>query len=79
MVAFRDGVLAVIEVKARHSRDFGDPLEAISPEKQIRVRRATEDLLKSGGEMLAGLRIVRVRFDAASVLGARVEILEDAF
>ncbi len=79
MVAFRDGILAVVEVKSRRTNDFGDPFESISPEKQVRVRRAAQDLLESGDGALAGLRITRVRFDAASVLGAQVEILEDAF
>ena len=79
MVAFRDGILAVVEVKSRHSCDFGDPLEAISPEKQMRVRRAAQDLLETGDGVLAGLRIIRVRFDAASVLGRQIEMVEDAF
>ena len=79
MVAFREGTLAVIEVKSRRSCEFGDPLESISPEKQLRVRRAAHDLVESPGGELEGLRITRVRFDAASVLGTRVEILEDAF
>lgn len=79
VVAFRDGVLAVVEVKARRSDGFGDPLESISPAKQLRVRRATSDLLESQGASLRGLRITRVRYDAASVLGSRVEVLEDAF
>ena len=79
VVAFRDGVLAVVEVKARRSNDFGDPLESISPAKQLRVRRATHELLESESDVLSKLRITRVRFDAASVLGTRVEVLEDAF
>ena len=79
MVAFRGGVLAVVEVKTRRSSEFGDPLESISPAKQLRVRRATNDLLESQSELLQMLRITRVRFDAASVLGIRVEVLEDAF
>ena len=79
MVAFRDGTLAIIEVKSRRSTEFGDPLEAISSEKQMRVRRAAHDLLAAPHGMLAELRITRVRFDAASVLGTQVEILKDAF
>ena len=79
MVAFRDGVLAIVEVKSRRTGDFGDPFEAISPAKQVRVRRATHDFLESQSGAFTGLRIIRVRFDAASVLGTQVEILEDAF
>ena len=79
VVAFRDGVLAVVEVKARRSSDFGDPLESISPAKQLRVRRATQDLLESLGGELEGLRVRQVRFDAASVLGTHINVVEDAF
>jgi len=79
VVAFRDGVLAVVEVKARRSSDFGDPLESISPAKQLRVRRATQHLLESQSEVLQTLRITRVRFDAARVLGTHIDVVEDAF
>jgi len=41
IVAWRDGVLAVCEVKARRNADFGDPFEAITPHKVLRLRRAT--------------------------------------
>ena len=79
MVVYRDGILAIIEVKSRRTRDFGDPFESISPEKQRRVRRTAQDLVASANGALDGLRITRIRFDAASVLGTDVEILEDAF
>ncbi len=86
IVAWRGGVLVVCEVKARRNANHGDPFEAITPRKIARLRRATaafvaalrdDDPTLSGG----GLRrpICNVRFDAAAVLGGRVEVREAAF
>lgn len=81
IVAVRNGVLAVVEVKARRNGDFGMPLEAVSPAKQLRVRRATQDFLEAMRDdaEFSGLRVTTVRYDAAGVLGTRIEIVEDAF
>lgn len=81
VVALREGVLAVVEVKARRNGDFGLPLEAVSPVKQLRVRRATQDFLAAMRDdvELTSLRVTSVRYDAAGVLGTRIEIVEDAF
>ena len=38
IVAMRDGVLAVCEVKTRRSMRFGSPLEAVTPQKVARLR-----------------------------------------
>jgi Holliday junction resolvase-like predicted endonuclease len=81
VVAWREGILAVVEVKARRTGDFGHPLEAISSAKQLRIRRATQDFLgviRTAPEFV-GLRIASVRYDAAGVEGTNVEIVEDAF
>lgn len=77
----RNGVLAVVEVKARRNGDFGLPLEAVSPAKQLRVRRATQDFLEAMRDdaEFSRLRVTSVRYDAAGVLGTRIEIVEDAF
>ena len=72
VVAWRDGVLAVCEVKARRSTNFGDPFEAITPAKMQRLRRATAAFVAARPSPL--LRIDQIRFDAASVIGARVEV-----
>jgi putative endonuclease len=74
VVAWRDGVLAVCEVKARSSVAFGSPLEAVTPAKQARIRRlAAAYLAASPG------RARTVRFDVAAVLDGRLEVVEDAF
>ena len=74
IVAWRDGVLVVCEVKARRSTNFGDPFEAITPAKMQRLRRATAAFVAARPSPL--LRIDQIRFDAASVIGARVEVRE---
>jgi len=74
VVALRDGVLAVCEVKARSSEAFGTPLEAVTPAKQARIRRLAAAYLAE-----SGLRVRTVRFDVAAVLDGRLEVVEDAF
>jgi putative endonuclease len=74
VVAWRRGVLAVCEVKARRSTNFGDPFEAITPAKMQRLRRATAAFVAALPSPLP--HVDEIRFDAASVLGARVEVRE---
>jgi putative endonuclease len=69
VVAWRDGVLVVCEVKARRNTNFGDPFEAITPHKVLRLRRATAAFIAT---MHRPAR--EVRFDAASVIGLRVVV-----
>ena len=84
VVACKDSVLVVCEVKARASNAFGTPAEAVTPAKQLKVRRATADFrasMRSSNDSLASLvNISRtVRFDVACVLGTQLEMLEDIF
>ena len=84
VVAHKDGVLVVCEVKARASNAFGTPAEAVTPAKQLKVRRATADFrasMRRSNDSLASLvNIARtVRFDVACVLGTQLEMLEDIF
>lgn len=66
--------LVVCEVKARSSTRFGLPAEAVDHRKQRRLRSLTAAFLAAHQ-----LRPSGIRFDVASVLGTRVEILEAAF
>ena len=84
VVACKDSVLVVCEVKARASNAFGTPAEAVTPAKQLKVRRATADFrqsLRASSDPVASLvNIARtVRFDVACVLGTQLEMLEDIF
>ena len=65
LVMRRGQVLAVIEVKTRDS--FADAAEAIRPEQQGRIRRATEWLLAQRPD----LALLTIRFDAVLVLPGR--------
>lgn len=40
LVALREDILLFVEVKARSGPDFGDPLEAVTPDKVRRLLRA---------------------------------------
>ena len=84
VVARKDGVLVVCEVKAQASNAFGTPAEAVTPAKQLKVRRATADFrasMRESNDPIASLvNVVRaVRFDVACVLGTQLEMLEDIF
>ena len=84
VVACKDGVLVVCEVKARASNAFGTPAEAVTPAKQLKVRRATTDFrtsLRESNDPLLTLvkNAQKVRFDVACVLGTQLEILQDIF
>jgi putative endonuclease len=68
VVVRRGRTVTVCEVKARTRTDYGDPLEAVSPEKARRVRQAAEAWLALRPE-LAGLD---VRFEAVAVSGRRI-------
>jgi putative endonuclease len=68
VVARRGRTVVVCEVKARSGPGYGDPLEAVGPEKARRVRRAAEAWLALHPE-LAGLD---VRLEAVAVQGRRI-------
>lgn len=74
LVVQRDGVVVFCEVKARRTDAFGSPAEAVTPAKQRRLRRLAAAWLAANG-----VHGVEVRFDVASVLGTRVELIEAAF
>jgi putative endonuclease len=74
IVAWRNNVLVVCEVKARRNADFGDPFEAITPRKVLRLRRAAAafvDRFRATGDATS---FSEIRLDAAAVMGARVEV-----
>jgi putative endonuclease len=78
VVAEKDGVIVVVEVRMKTSGEWGDPRETVIGAKQRRVVKATLYYLQ--GERLTD---VAVRFDVISVIGrgrrAVVEHIVDAF
>jgi uncharacterized protein (TIGR00252 family) len=84
VIAHKDGVLVVCEVKARASNAFGTPAEAVTLAKQLKVRRATADfrasMRVSSDPSSSLVNTARsVRFDVACVLGTQLEMLADIF
>jgi putative endonuclease len=81
----RDGELDLIvrlgrlfvfcEVKSRTTTLFGEPVEAVTRDKQMRIRRLAARWLDSD----APLRPRAIRFDVAAVLGGEVEVIQGAF
>ena len=74
VVARRDSLVVVCEVKARTSNAWGSPWEAMTTLKQQRVRRAGFAFVRTLDEH--GLT---VRFDVGAVIGTSLEMMHDAF
>jgi putative endonuclease len=79
IIARRGGVLAFVEVKTRRSRNFGDPLESISPRKRAEIREVAVGWLGRNHSVAT-----TIRFDAVGVaLGpsgsVHLEHVEDAW
>ncbi|HEY2429405.1 MAG TPA: YraN family protein [Acidimicrobiales bacterium] len=80
----RDGELDLIvakarqivfcEVKTRTSDAFGMPAESVTRSKQMRIRRLAARWLED-----APTRPRAIRFDVASVMDGRVDVVEGAF
>jgi putative endonuclease len=74
LILARASAVVFCEVKARTSDRFGAPVEAVTRTKQLRLRRLAAAWLSA-----RGVHGVDVRFDVASVMGERVQVIEAAF
>ncbi len=78
IIAREGGVTCFIEVKARHSKLFGEPCEAVSPRKQRQICRSALCYLEENG-----LHESQARFDVVSLLypggQPEIELIRDAF
>ena len=74
LVLGRDGTVVFCEVKTRSSTAYGAPAEAVDRRKQQRIRTLAVEWLRQHHEPAETLR-----FDVASVLKGRVDVLEGAF
>lgn len=77
IIAQKEAVLAVVEVKTRSSIDFGLPQDFVNPKKiQLLVKAVNEYVISNNLD-------VEVRFDIIAVYkegkGFKIEHLEDAF
>jgi putative endonuclease len=74
LIVRRGRTFVFCEVKTRSSDAFGAPVEAITRDKQVRLRHLAARWLED-----APLRPTEIRFDVASVLAGEIEVLEGAF
>ena len=75
LIVARGRLVVFCEVKSRSSARFGTPAEAVTRDKQMRVRRLAARWLADA----ARARPRAIRFDVACVLDGTVEVLEGAF
>lgn len=75
LIARRGRTWVFVEVKARSTSAFGEPIEAVTPAKAARIRRLAARWLREESGGAAGV----VRFDVAAVLDGSVEVVEAAF
>ena len=74
LIVRRGRVFVFCEVKTRSSDAFGAPVEAVTRDKQTRLRHLAARWLDE-----APLRPTEIRFDVASVLAGQIEVVEGAF
>lgn len=78
IVAYRDGVLVVCEVKARTRADHFAPADAVNWKKQNQIRKLTHQWLAQAKSYYP-----KIRFDVAEVVVTSghldVNVLENAF
>jgi putative endonuclease len=75
LVCRRGSVVVFCEVKSRSSAAFGHPAEAVTPAKQKRLRLLAVRWLESS----TGSAGCSLRFDVASVLAGKLEVIQAAF
>jgi putative endonuclease len=67
-------VITFVEVKTRRTDAYGSPSLAVGPDKRRRLRKLAALWLSANP---TPARVVR--FDVVSVIGDRVEVIENAF
>lgn len=75
LIVHRGRQLVFCEVKSRTTDAFGVPAEAVTRDKQVRLRRLAATWLDTDAPWPAA----GIRFDVASVLAGAVEVIEGAF
>ena len=77
IIAKHNNVLAVIEVKTRYSKDFGNPQDFVKPKQIQRLVKAVDEYVTVNN------LDVEVRFDIIAIVkeekGFNIEHLENAF
>jgi putative endonuclease len=74
MASATGAIIAIVEVKARATTDYGSPFEAVTQVKQKKLRIAATKFLAGHREMHG-----EIRFDVVAVLGTQLDVLYNAF
>lgn len=74
IIALKNKTIVFVEVKARESKNFGSPCEAVTPYKQQKIRTVANYYL-----MLNGWVEENCRFDVIEVLDGELNHIENAF
>lgn len=75
IIARDNGYYVFAEVKYRSSNEYGNPLEAVTPAKQRRIRRVAQVYLLEHGISM----YVNCRFDVIGILNGEITLIKDAF
>lgn len=77
VIAQKEEVLAIVEVKTRSTTDFGNPQDFVKPKQIQRLVKAVDEYVQVNG------LDVEVRFDIIAIVkegkGFKIEHLENAF
>lgn len=77
IIAKKENVLAIVEVKTRSSLDFGDPQDFVNPKKiKLLVKAVDEYVNRTEVDFTVRFDIIAVSKDATIY---KIEHLEDAF
>ena len=78
IIAQKDNIIAIVEVKTRSTREFGDPGELVTKKQRISLIKAANFYI-----LEKDIEEEEIRFDIVSVFyfgeGAEVEHIPDAF
>lgn len=75
VIVSHDDLVCFVEVKTRRGSSFGGAPAAVGPSKQSRVRHAAQVWIAANPEYEGH----RFRFDVATVVGGRVQVIAGAF
>lgn len=75
IIAKDSGYYVFAEVKYRSSKEYGSPLEAVTPMKRQKIKRAASFYLMEHGISM----YVKCRFDVIGILGSEITLIKDAF
>lgn len=74
LVAARDRLVVIVEVKTRRTDRYGPAASAVHPGKQRRLRGLAIEWLRAHG-----VRGVELRFDVVAITGGDLQVIQSAF